>query len=194
MIDATRLASVLDEDVVSQIALSGGDLSEVVRLTLASGRTAVCKTGKTASAEAEMLRSMAEAGAPAPAVLAVSDDLLILQDLGHDSGLGEVWGDLGLAVRRLHETTGAGYGWPRDHSFGSVEILNDPAPTWPEFWAERRLRPGVRHLPSELARRVERLCDRLPDRLPHAPPAALLHGDLWSGNVIASGHVVAGLD
>jgi fructosamine-3-kinase len=144
-------------------------------------------------AEAEMLKAIARAGAPAPAVLAIDDDLLVMEDLGDDTGLSRAWADLGASLRRLHANVGDGYGWHRDHAFGNVAIPNAPADPWPAFWAERRLLPALSHLPAALARRIEGLAARLPDLLPAAPPPALLHGDLWSGNVVANGSRVAGL-
>ncbi|HEY3828811.1 MAG TPA: fructosamine kinase family protein [Solirubrobacteraceae bacterium] len=79
----------------------------------------------------------------------------------------------------------------RAASFGSLELPNDPAPDWPTFYAERRLRPLARiarereALSESGARAVERVCERL-DELAGAPePPARLHGDLWSGNVMA---------
>jgi fructosamine-3-kinase len=48
-------------------------------------------------------------------------------------------------------------------------------------------------LPAELARRVERLAAELPERLPVRPAFSLLHGDLWSGNVLVDGPRVSAL-
>ena len=52
---------------------------------------------------------------------------------------------------------------------------------------------GIGEIPADLARRMERLCDRLGDLLPPAPRPALLHVDLWSGNVMAREGRVLGL-
>jgi len=52
---------------------------------------------------------------------------------------------------------------------------------------------GIESLPSDVARRVEGLCARLGDLLPRRPAPSLLHGDLWSGNVLAHGATVSGL-
>jgi fructosamine-3-kinase len=44
-----------------------------------------------------------------------------------------------------------------------------------------------------LARRVEALATDLPNRLPARPTPALLHGDLWGGNMLVTGDRVCGL-
>lgn len=190
---AARAAALLGGDLRAARPLHGGDLSEVVRLELADGRSVVAKFGDTACAEARMLRAIASAGVPAPEVLAVSGELLVMSDLGADEGPAVAWSDLGHVLARLHGCAGAGYGWPRDHAFGSVAISNAPSPDWPAFWAERRLLPMCSQIAPDLARRVERLAALLTDLLPRAPTPALLHGDLWSGNIMARAGRVTGL-
>jgi len=165
--------------------LHGGDLSEVLRLNLDDGREVVAKRGPIVTREARMLEAIAAAGAPVPRVLGVAGDVLLMEALNETAPSGDAWRRLGDDLARLHATTGAGYGWPEEYAFGPVAIANAPADDWPAFWAERRLLPFLPHLPRSLARRVERLAGRLADLVPKAPPPALLHGDLWLGNLLA---------
>ncbi len=188
--EAARLLGITISDTER---LHGGDLSEVVRIRCADGRTAIAKSGPNATIEAAMLRAISAAGVPAPSVLAVSDTVLVLEDLGEDDGPHMAWSDLGAVLARLHQTVGPDYGWPDDYAFGTVEIPNGAAADWPTFWAERRLLPTCAACPADLARRIEALCARLSDRLPERPAAALLHGDLWTGNIMAQGARVTGL-
>ena len=62
------------------------------------------------------------------------------------------------------------------------------ADDWPAFYAERLLPPllaaGAR-LARERRRAVERVCERIAELAGPAEPPARLHGDLWSGNVLA---------
>jgi fructosamine-3-kinase len=174
-------------------AVHGGDLSQVWRISLEDGRQAIVKAGPAPKVEASMLRAIAASGAPAPAVLAASDDLLVLELLPAGGQLSETWASLGLVLATLHATSGARYGWPSDYAFGPVAIENGWTDDWPCFWAERRLLTHVAHIPSALARRVERLAAALPNRLPARPIPSLLHGDLWSGNILASGGRVSDL-
>ncbi|HUN78545.1 MAG TPA: fructosamine kinase family protein [Solirubrobacteraceae bacterium] len=80
---------------------------------------------------------------------------------------------------------------PLAAGFGSLRLPNDPAPDWPTFYAERRLGPlaGIARDRGALrdagARAVEDVCARLPELAGPKEPPARLHGDLWSGNVMA---------
>jgi fructosamine-3-kinase len=145
-----------------------------------------------------MLRAIAASGAPAPEVIAADDTVLVIARLASRGRVSGAWAALGQAVATLHAATGPGYGWPDDYGFGPVAIpggrdddlhRND----WPSFWGERRLLPHLPHLPPPLGRRIERLAARLADRLPAHPRPALLHGDLWGGNVLTDGAAIAGL-
>jgi fructosamine-3-kinase len=76
-------------------------------------------------------------------------------------------------------------------TFGSLRLPNDPAPDWPTFYVERRLLPLARvavtrgALSAAGTRAVEAVCARLPALAGPSEPPARLHGDLWSGNVLA---------
>lgn len=166
--------------------LHGGDLSEVKRLGFADGTELVAKLGPIVDREARMLVALAEAGAPAPRVVGHSGGVLLLEALEEVRPGPDHWARFGEDLSRLHQTTGPGYGWTEDYAFGPVTIYNAPAESWPGFWAERRLLPFVSALDPDLAARVERLTDRLGALLPAAPAPGLLHGDLWTGNLLAT--------
>lgn len=184
---AARAAALLGEPLAAAERLAGGDLSEVVRLRLVSGRVAVAKGGPAPRAEAGMLEAIRAAGVRCPAVLAVSDEALVLEALAEDGRLTRAaWADAGEQAARLHAALGTSYGWDAPYAFGPVAIPAGQDDDWPRFWAERRLLVGLDARPPDLARRLERLAARLPGLLPAKPPPALLHGDLWAGNLLAA--------
>lgn len=165
--------------------LGGGDLSRVFEVTLADGRAAIAKETPGAGVEAAMLRAIRRTGCPAPEVLFAADDLLVMERL-EAGGVPDdaAWRAAGIGVALLHAASGPGYGWPDDHAFGPVPIPNGAAGDWPAFWGERRLLAWPGTLPRDLARCLEALARRLPELLPARPRPALLHGDLWSGNLV----------
>ena len=80
---------------------------------------------------------------------------------------------------------------PRSLRIGPLELPNGPAASWVELYAECRLRPLARQaarrgaLPDGAEMLIDRVCERLPELAGPPEPPARLHGDLWSGNVLA---------
>lgn len=187
------VAAILGEEVTCVSHMHGGDLSAVYRVALNDGCVFVAKNTPYASVEAEMLRAIGATGAPAPAVIAVASEWLIMESMAAGGTLSQAWDDLAQVLNTLHVQHGQAYGWPQDYAFGAVDILNGEHADWPSFWAERRLLNHIPHMQPALARRIERLCAMLPDRLPQRPKPSLLHGDLWRGNILADSGRITGL-
>lgn len=190
---ANEGARLLGGELSGSRSLGGGDLSQLVSIDLTDGRTAIVKGCPNPEAEARMLQAIGESGAPAPTVYAASGEALVMEAMPAGIGLSNAWESIGAAVSSLHATTGERYGWNHDFAFGAVEIPNGWSDDWPRFFAENRLLNNCPHIPVELARRLERLSKTLADRLPAKPKASLLHGDLWSGNVLVSGSKISAL-
>jgi len=184
MADPKAVGALLGLPVIASAPLHGGDLSEVSRLDLGDGTRVVAKAGPLVEVEARMLQTMAGAGAFVPRVIALARGMMVIEYLPEAPPGRDGWAALGTNLAQLHEATGPRYGWDEDYAFGAATMPNARADDWPAFWGERRLLAWPERLPGDLAARVEALVKRLPDLLPQRPPAALLHGDLWSGNVL----------
>jgi len=189
---ALHAARLLRDTVTGARPLHGGDLSEVLSVSLVRTGPVVVKTGPAPLSEAAMLRAIAATGVPAPAVLAANDSALVLQALPGHGGLSvSGWAHLGCCLRQLHASTGPHFGWTEDYAFGGVPIRNPALTDWPAFWREARLHPLAQALPARLRDRLLSL--PLERDLPASPPASLLHGDLWTGNLLADGDRVSAL-
>jgi fructosamine-3-kinase len=174
--------------------LAGGDLSEVLLVERPGLPAAVAKGGPGVAVEAQMLRALAEAGAPVPAVEAEFSDLLLIEHVASDEAFSpRAWGDIGRRVAALHGHQGETYGWPSDYGLGTVLIDNRQRGDWPGFWGEQRLLSAASLLDLPWRERVERLVLHLPELLPAEPVAALLHGDLWTGNILVRDGALAAL-
>jgi fructosamine-3-kinase len=182
-----RVADLTGVDEGRLERLAGGDLSEVLLVPRPEGDL-VAKSGLSVGTEAAMLRGLAGAGIRVPAVVGEHDGVLLLQHVINDGVLSpNAWADIGAEVARLHARIGEGYGWPVDYALGTVALDNREGHDWPRFWGEQRLAAAARLLDRPWRERIERLAGRLPDILPAAPPASLLHGDLWTGNILVAG-------
>ncbi|WP_207589317.1 fructosamine kinase family protein [Halomontanus rarus] len=188
--------------------LEGGMIGSVVRADLADGRAVVAKVGETPlEVEAHMLGYLsARSALPVPEVYHASDDLLLLEyvdgDTAHD---GAVAVDAADHLAALHDRSARGFGFERDTLTGPVRQPNPWTESWVEFYRDHRLRHVARvanedgALPDELGRRLEAVAADLADDAqellaePDAP--GLIHGDVWTTNVLSSdGEVRAFLD
>lgn len=168
---------------VAAVALGGGDVAATWRVTLADDRDVVVKTGPTdARLEAEGLEALRTAGALTPTVLAVDEQVLVLE---HVTGRGDPHA-FGRMLAEVHATTAERFGWHRDNAIGPLVQHNEPSTDWPGFLAGQRLEPHLEVLRPSLANRVRSAIDdgRLTEVLDHEPAPSLVHGDLWSGNVL----------
>jgi fructosamine-3-kinase len=170
----------------------GGSVCTAERLTLDDGTDVFAKSLAGApdgffAAEVAGLRWLASAGAvPVPEVIAVTDELLLLEWVSPGVPTPAAAEELGRGLAALHRAGAAGFGGPAPGYLGSLPLDNTPAAAWPEFYAERRVRPYLRAardrgaLSAPDAAAIERVLDRLD--VPAEPPSRL-HGDLWNGNV-----------
>ncbi len=171
--------------------LAGGDLSEVVLARRAGLPPVVAKSGPAAT-EAAMLRALAAAGAPVPSVEGEYGDILLIAHVENDEAWSpRAWADVGRRLRALHSHRSDLYGWPVDYQLGSVALHNDQGEDWPAFWGEQRLRTTAGLLDRPWRERVDAAAARASELLPARPPAALLHGDLWSGNILVKDGALA---
>ena len=96
---------------------------------------------------------------------------------------------LGRGLAALHRTVGAQFGGTPDNFMGSLPQANPPTATAAEFFWAARLAPQLKraknHLNADDVRNFEVLRERLPGLIPVEAPA-LVHGDLWRGNVLFS--------
>jgi fructosamine-3-kinase len=191
---ARRVAAVTGVPEARLERLVAESVSEVLLVRRDDGQLSVAKYSPAVAAEAGMLRTFAGAGLPAPAVQAEHEHILLLDFVENDGVFSaKAWSDVGAQARRLHGRIGESYGWPVDYAIGTVTLHNRETRNWPRFWGEQRLVATASILDRQWRERVERLAARLPDLLPADPPAALLHGDLWAGNILVRNGAVVGL-
>ncbi|WP_287130038.1 fructosamine kinase family protein [Candidatus Cyanaurora vandensis] len=175
--------------------VSGGSINQCYRLQTATW-TGFVKLNERDRlgmfiAEAEALHQLALTQTlRVPAVLGhgTLDDhsFLVLEWLPLANRLAN-WQALGEQLARLHQTpAGLDFGWDRENTIGSTPQINTWHRDWVTFFQEQRLGYQLQLAQAQgfVPTGSERLLDRLPQFFrSYTPIPALVHGDLWRGNV-----------
>jgi fructosamine-3-kinase len=195
---ASRAEALLGTAVVATSPVAGGDICTATRVRLSNGSSVLVKTRPNAPAdffraEAAGLRWLRDApGVAVPEVLAAEGDCLILEWVETARPSVEAAERFGRALAATHKAGSPVFGTPTgtDGFIGMLPMPNQPAESWPEFYATRRVLPYLKlardrgGISAEDADAVERVVRRLVELAGPEEPPARLHGDLWSGNVM----------
>ncbi len=98
---------------------------------------------------------------------------------------------LGQQLAQLHQPKQAYFGWHRDNTIGSTIQVNGHYHDWITFWQEQRLGHQLTLAAAKgYGGRLQTLGEKLRTNLKplfsgYQPQPALVHGDLWGGNVAA---------
>jgi fructosamine-3-kinase len=153
------------------------------------------------SLEAYMLNELArQSELPVPRVHHAEPGLLAMDFIETDaSGITpSAENHAGELLAKLHATPRASFGYERDTLIGPLAQPNRSLRRWVPFFRDQRLlfMAGEAHqegsLPASMLRRIERLAERIEDYLVEPAFPSLLHGDVWTGNVLARGGRIAG--
>lgn len=192
------------QEAVSARPVSGGDINDSYCLVLSDGRCVFLKKNASAGrsffkAEADGLSAIASTHAVAvPQILAYGEEegcgFLIMKYIESGRPRADYWETLGRQLALMHKadtaafTDGGGFGFYEDNFIGQNPQINTPCGSWITFFRDRRLIPQARMAKRYFDRadrkKMQTLLDHLDEYLIEPAFPSLLHGDLWSGNVM----------
>ncbi|HSQ26090.1 MAG TPA: fructosamine kinase family protein [Anaerolineales bacterium] len=177
-------------------SVGGGCISHGAHIETSSNKKFFLKTNSAApidlfAREADGLMALKLPHGPRiPEVCLFGVDFLLLEDLSPATPRNDYWQLFGLQLATLHGHTSPRFGFNHDNYIGSTPQSNPWEFDGYLFFGQQRLLFQAQLaydrglLATSERHQVERLVSRLPDLIPKQP-ASLLHGDLWSGNIIS---------
>ena len=197
------IAGITGKRLLKLSPLGGGCIGDVYRADLEGGESIVAKAGDAGSGlalEGFMLRYLAGHSAlPVPDVLHADETLLLMSYLESGGGLTAASqihaADL---VAALHAVTAPRYGFEKATVIGGLHQPNPESDSWVDFFRDQRLlymagqALEAGRLPLKLMHRLESLAGKLATWLAEPDAPSLIHGDMWTGNVLCNGDRIYG--
>ena len=174
--------------------------------TLSDGRKVAVKasTGQDRgdlTLEAFMLEALRrESKLPVPEVYFAAPDLLVTAFVENDGGgiTPSVERHAAELIAGLHAMPRPCFGYKRDTQIGPLPQPNPPGESWIPFFRDERLLAMAHaavaegRLPGAYLSRIEAIACRLEEHLLEPRFPSLLHGDVWTGNVLVRNDRIAG--
>ena len=184
------------------VKLTGGDINEVYQVFFQE-KSVVVKMNNSLSLpqlfekEKQGLELLSKSTFVVPNPIktgSIDDTQFLIMDY-IEQGTKLNWGIFGHKLAQLHLIEGKYFGLDHDNYIGSLEQVNQEYEEWSEFYTNNRLLAlTAKARDQKLFEKkhciwVEKLCQRLDELIPACRPS-LIHGDLWSGNLLihTSGH------
>jgi len=188
----------LSTDIESIAPLSGGDINEVYKISCTLGNYVVKYNSRLRFPtmfykEANGLDILRKGGLRTPNVIDhfehMDDQFLILEYIAEEKAENKFWIHFAISLSELHQKSSTSFGLDLDNYIGSLGQYNGQMPTWEEFFISKRLKPLIKiafnkglltrkHL-TDFDHFFTVFSELLPVEIP-----SLLHGDLWSGNLL----------
>ena len=188
----------LSTELESIAPLSGGDINEVYKINSTLGKFVIKHNScqrfpKMFYKEANGLNLLREGGLKTPNVIDhfehKDDQFLILEFINEEKAENNFWIEFANNLSTLHRKSNTSFGLDQHNYIGSLDQQNDQLSTWEEFFISQRLKPLIKIAFDKRLMTRKHLVDFdnfykvFPELLPIESPA-LLHGDLWSGNLL----------
>ena len=203
-ISSALIASGISDEPINCVSLTGGCIHEVTKISFRNHAPVVCKCSLEQAGDSQLndeafglnsLKNLSGNPMRVPAVIGAPGDtgqrVLILEWLEPASPADSMWISFGEDLAGMHDLcAGPQYGFEQPNYIGATRQLNNWHSNWVEFNQACRLGPQVQWardsglLDADEAKCIDQVIASLDRHLPASPHPSMLHGDLWSGNLI----------
>ena len=204
----------VDIKLTRSFRLAGGDVNKAYGIELSNGVDIFMKANEKDNVdffvqEANNLEAISKTNSiGTPEVVALGTDngedvgysFLLLKYVPEDNKTNLFWENLARSLANMHKAEterflpkdklakGCKFGFLQDNYIGRTKQISTPTKSWIEFFRDNRLLPqfklAQKYFDENEIKSFEKLVDNISDFLIEPEKPSLLHGDLWSGNVL----------
>jgi len=134
-----------------------------------------------------------------PRLVKFNNDYLIIQYLENDNEKPDKTNrDFLEAIVKIHSVSNDLYGFGFNTQIGAIEQLNNYENSWSNFYATKRLNPifelanSQNNMGPDINDKIYFIIKNIKNFIPDKPPALLLHGDMWDGNILFDNYKFVG--
>lgn len=187
-------------ELLSQSTVSGGSINDAYQIETTYGRfflktNSAIRFPQMFAAESKGLSLLSRSDFVVPKPIETGEldgtQFILMEWITQGAQGPDFWEVFGRNLAELHSISADCFGLDHDNYIGSLPQQNGTAETWAEFYHSVRLIPQIElakangRLTSKMTNGFDSLFARTPNLFPKEKPS-LLHGDLWSGNMMAT--------
>ncbi|RMG78054.1 MAG: fructosamine kinase [Chloroflexi bacterium] len=198
-----KIKYILGDTPQSVKALHGGNIGEVYQVNMPDGACYAVKVARengTLDIEGRMLIYLAEnSRLPVPQVYHHEPSILVMSFIEGTSALTvRAQQHAAELLADLHSIRAETFGLPFDTLIGGLHQPNPQTTSWIDFFREHRLlymgQEAVKaaKLPGYIMKRLEQLAKRLNEFITEPEHPSLIHGDMWTTNILAADGRITG--
>ena len=178
------------------IRLQGGDINQVYHCITKNNQLVIKvniagKFPNMFEKEKKGLNLLEQSNFKIPKILSIGSfrklDYLILEYIKPGKEIN--WKKFGENLANLHQISNSKFGLDYDNYIGSINQINTYENNWLNFYTNHRIiqlmimARNKNLLNSQDCKKIESMCNSFKNLIPNALPS-LVHGDLWTGNLI----------
>ncbi len=178
------------------LPISDGAFAKVFLITLKNERKIIAKTSAPNHSlliECEMLSYLKEkTKLPVPTILHSHRNVILMEYLGENKALSKssqlIAADY---ISQLHRITHYKFGFNRETAIGGLPQKNQFNKSWVDFFRNVRLLHmadeayNYGSISTQVRHKIDTFCQKLESRIGEPTQPSLIHGDLWSGNILS---------
>ena len=199
----TKISKIINKPIDHITPLPGGCINRVYCIKFKNGKQIIAKVGDSNSKfliEEFMLNYLRKNTAlPIPNIYYSDNRLILMEFLGSCKTLNtKTERKIADLIASLHNVSSSTFGFEKETLIGGLIQPNSISKNWKTFFRDQRLiymannayQKGL--LPLKSRQLIDKLCDNIEFWISEPEAPSLIHGDLWSGNILSSNGCLSG--